>query len=745
MLYNITFDSLPQFILEIINTIDDFSQDFDILLIELNEEWHGALNIIISHFNSRNVKDLAMYITDLLDSFIMYDDRMEKIHFFMFFINKIPSVNDKIRLLFMSEFLRYYGRQNPEFNELVDKFLEEDFFIKNAALAKDILREKKDYDCRKNQLKIGHLEDFVNQEIAEMYKKLEEYTEQNYDIVKRINNNNKEITSLKHEVVEVTKTQMQKVVKDDITILTKETKGELDSLLPELRSNSEKINILQKSKNDLVELNEKLTKKIKANKKTCETTMEKAEKLKIDIENYFEDAKNCFNQNYSDFTTIISMISKVDENFGNLSKDLDAIRLRLNHKDLRVAAKSPRMMKKLMTSKLEMRLKTPNIPGTTTPEKVNPEEPRGTSNQETRYGYAPDTKNEHNKDIIVVNYGNCEQKISSSNKIRNITNESETKQKISFSLKKSYAPSSQQINCIINISYGSTNQIAAGGTDNLIKLYNLENWEVDVSLTGHRDFISSLLFMNEFQPLLVSGSADRTIKIWKLYNNSCIQNLIAHSGPIYCLLYLGKSLFVSGSGDKSMKIWNIDNGTCFKRIQSHKENVTCLVSLTSRKKFTFASGSWDSTIKVWNFEFEDDEPENTLIGHESYVNCLIYLDKWDRDLLVSGSRDKTIKLWNLSVGKSINTSKGHDGPVTSLMSLNCAENSVIVSGSEDKTLRLWFLTSGDCIGVVKSDHTFGIKLVMKIEHGKNNKKTKEDKESFLTVGNDKIIKLWQLD
>ena len=57
---------------------------------------------------------------------------------------------------------------------------------------------------------------------------------------------------------------------------------------------------------------------------------------------------------------------------------------------------------------------------------------------------------------------------------------------------------------------------------------------------------------------------------------------------------------VSGSRDKSIKIWNISTGIDVTTLAGHSDIVST-VRLSSDDKF-IVSASWDSTIKIWNFD-----------------------------------------------------------------------------------------------------------------------------------------------
>lgn len=63
--------------------------------------------------------------------------------------------------------------------------------------------------------------------------------------------------------------------------------------------------------------------------------------------------------------------------------------------------------------------------------------------------------------------------------------------------------------------------------------------------------------------VLISGSADSTIKLWEPMNQKtnsrCFQTIIGHAGTILDMIYLEKvQLLVTSSTDNAMMIWRVD-------------------------------------------------------------------------------------------------------------------------------------------------------------------------------------------
>lgn len=67
--------------------------------------------------------------------------------------------------------------------------------------------------------------------------------------------------------------------------------------------------------------------------------------------------------------------------------------------------------------------------------------------------------------------------------------------------------------------------------------------------------------MTTSSEFIVSGSDDRTIKVWNLKSGKELMTLMGHSGNVYSvdISFNGKYI-VSGSGDMAIKIWDMESG-----------------------------------------------------------------------------------------------------------------------------------------------------------------------------------------
>lgn len=96
---------------------------------------------------------------------------------------------------------------------------------------------------------------------------------------------------------------------------------------------------------------------------------------------------------------------------------------------------------------------------------------------------------------------------------------------------------------------------------------------------------------------LASASRDKTIKIWEVRNSRVVITLVGHDNWVTDLVFhpTGKYL-LSSSDDKSMRIWDLSNGRCCKKIQNAHDH---FVSTIDMKGKLVVTGSVDKSLKIW--------------------------------------------------------------------------------------------------------------------------------------------------
>ena len=161
------------------------------------------------------------------------------------------------------------------------------------------------------------------------------------------------------------------------------------------------------------------------------------------------------------------------------------------------------------------------------------------------------------------------------------------------------------------------------------------------TLEGHTGFVNSVAYSPDGTKI-ISGSVDRTIKIWDANTGQCLKTLVGHSSDVNSVAYSpdGKRI-ISGSYDKTIRIWDVNTGECIKTLEGHSNVVSSVAFSPDGTKII--SGSWDNTVKIW--DANTGECLKTLKGHSWAVYSVAYSPDGKR--IISGSDDNTVKIWGV--------------------------------------------------------------------------------------------------
>ncbi|SGY95149.1 BQ5605_C036g11474 [Microbotryum silenes-dioicae] len=213
---------------------------------------------------------------------------------------------------------------------------------------------------------------------------------------------------------------------------------------------------------------------------------------------------------------------------------------------------------------------------------------------------------------------------------------------------------------------------------------------------GHTDSVYCL----QFDPKkIISGSRDRSVRVWDIATGRTTKVLTGHEGSVLCLRYNDKVL-ITGSSDSTILVWDLvgdpitGRGQWEATMQLIGHNMAVL-DLTFDDQW-IVSCSKDTTIRVWHRS--TGELYRVLAGHRGPVNAV----QLHNNRVVSASGDATMKMWNVLTGEVERVFTGHErGLACATLS---ASGTLVASGSNDKMIRVWDVTTGTCLAVLRG-HT----------------------------------------
>lgn len=188
--------------------------------------------------------------------------------------------------------------------------------------------------------------------------------------------------------------------------------------------------------------------------------------------------------------------------------------------------------------------------------------------------------------------------------------------------------------------------LAAGGTDNTIRLLAMPDGKTVWEAEAHADWIMALAFSPDGKHL-ITGSRDRSARIFDVAKGEAVATHDGHSAAVLSLTFLeGGKQVLSGDAAGEIRRWNLD-GAAEKNGGLRPGRDAALASLVAGGRI-FLSLADEGLVEL-------DAKERKIIrsfkGHESRVNALAWTAEPPR--LISGSHDGMVIVWDLKENQEL--------------------------------------------------------------------------------------------
>uniref|UniRef100_A0AAY4CKI2 Small ribosomal subunit protein RACK1 n=1 Tax=Denticeps clupeoides TaxID=299321 RepID=A0AAY4CKI2_9TELE len=255
-----------------------------------------------------------------------------------------------------------------------------------------------------------------------------------------------------------------------------------------------------------------------------------------------------------------------------------------------------------------------------------------------------------------------------------------------------------------------------------------EQMTVRGTLKGHSGWVTQIATTPQFPDMILSGSRDKTIIMWKLTRDETNYGvpqraLRGHSHFVSDVVISSDGQFaLSGSWDGTLRLfynpvaWHHHSPLCWAhqgcpecgflrpvcmymglrvfffllrflfirhQDESHSEWVSCVRFSPNSSNPIIVSCGWDKMVKVWNLA--NCKLKTNHIGHTGFLNTVTVSP--DGSLCASGGKDGQAMLWDLNEGKHLYTLDSGD----TINALCFSPNRYWLCAATGPSIKIWDL------------------------------------------------------
>jgi WD40 repeat protein len=268
------------------------------------------------------------------------------------------------------------------------------------------------------------------------------------------------------------------------------------------------------------------------------------------------------------------------------------------------------------------------------------------------------------------------------------------------------------------------------------KQSNIRNVTRKLALNGHGGPVWAVTVLDRGSmedSLVLSGSFDKTIKVWSLTNGNCIQTIRGHTGWVtgLCLSpQMEDDVVISGSSDGTLRLFSISRGTQLARFDNGNDQDIVNSLDWCKHTHVVASGGHRSAVYLHDLQV-GKLATSIILAHTQKIYATHFVENESSSILITGGCDMLAKVWDVrsSITCPVLSLQGHSAPVTGVSSVGLYR---IATCSTDRCVKVWDARMGHDDGGTHEEAGRWLGSNNNNNNNNNNSPTSPSKSSYPT-------------
>ncbi|MCG5213168.1 serine/threonine-protein kinase [Streptosporangium sp. KLBMP 9127] len=294
------------------------------------------------------------------------------------------------------------------------------------------------------------------------------------------------------------------------------------------------------------------------------------------------------------------------------------------------------------------------------------------------------------------------------------------------------------VNAVAVARVGKAQVIVSGSRDRTLRLWDLATRKPLGTLTGHTGWVRSVATIElDGKPGAVSAGDDGSVRLWDLAARKAMGK-INTGGPVFSATAAtvdGKPIAVTGGRDGDVRVWNLATRKEIGRSRRAHEGAVFGVAFADiRGETVVLTAGADSQVRKWRIE---DGKGQQVTQHGSQVSAVTTAELNGTTVVLSAGGDRKVRVEDpITGGEAREPYAEHTGWIYALAVVRAGKGVVVVSGGNDGTARVHDLATGETLGRPFKDHDHNVESVVVAESG--------GRLLAITGGGEGNVRIWRI-